>query len=97
MCYNGCINLFGAKKTGYAQQSYHKLDLKLFLIMKQNGSDIQKPIAPDEKKKQLFLEQKRTLDIFLANGAITQAQYNKSYGDLVVLMGMQDVANELLK
>ena len=64
--------------------------------MKQNESDIQRPITPDEKKKRLFLEQKKTLDIFLANGAITQAQYNKSYGDLVVLMGMQDVANELL-
>lgn len=64
--------------------------------MKQNESDIQRPITPDEKKKRLFLEQKKTLDIFLANGAITQAQYNKSYGDLVVLMGMQDVASELL-
>lgn len=65
--------------------------------MKQNESDNQNPIAPDEKKKLLFLEQKKTLDIFLANGAITQAQYNKSYGDLVVLMGMQDVASELAK
>lgn len=65
--------------------------------MKQNESDNQNPITPDEKKKRLFLEQKKTLDIFLANGAITQAQYNKSYGDLVVLMGMQDVASELAK
>ena len=65
--------------------------------MKQNESDNQNPIAPDEKKKRLFLEQKKTLDIFLANGAITQAQYNKSYVDLVVLMGMQDVASELAK
>ena len=48
-----------------------------------------------EKKKALFLEQKKTLDIFLANGAITQAQYNKSYGDLVKLMGMEEVAREL--
>ena len=52
-------------------------------------------MSTDEKKKQLFLAQKRTLDTFLANGAITQAQYNKSYGDLVVLMNMQDVAREL--
>ena len=65
--------------------------------MKQNESDNQNPIALDEKKKRLFLEQKKTLDIFLANGAITQAQYNKSYGDLVVLMGKQDVASELAK
>jgi len=63
--------------------------------MKQNESNKTQITSPDEKKKQLFLEQKRTLDIFLSNGAITQAQYNKSYGDLVVLMGMQDVAKEL--
>ena len=49
----------------------------------------------NEKKKSLFLEQKKTLDIFLANGAITQAQYSKSYGDLVKLMGMEEVAREL--
>lgn len=49
----------------------------------------------DEKKIKLFLEQKKTLDIFLAKGAITEAQYNKSYGDLVVLMGMESLAEEL--
>lgn len=48
-----------------------------------------------EKKKQLFLNQKRTLDIFLANGAITRAQYDKSFGDLVKLMGMEEVAKQL--
>lgn len=47
------------------------------------------------KKKELFIEQKRTLDIFLDNGAITKAQYNKSYGDLVKLMGMEEVAKKL--
>ena len=52
-------------------------------------------ITADEKKVALFLEQKRTLDIFLANGAITEAQYNKSYGDLVKLMGMEEVAKGL--
>lgn len=52
-------------------------------------------MSVDEKKKALFLEQKRTLDIFLSNGAINEAQYNKSYGDLVRLMGMETVAKEL--
>ena len=47
------------------------------------------------KKRELFLDQKKTLDIFLANGAITRAQYDKSYGDLVRLMGMEEVAKEL--
>lgn len=48
----------------------------------------------DEKKKELFLQQKKTLDTFLLTGAITQAQYDKSYGDLVVKMGMQEAAEE---
>ena len=39
----------------------------------------------------LFREQKKTLDAFLARGAITRAQYDKSYGDLLVLMDMQGV------
>ncbi|MBQ8407237.1 MAG: hypothetical protein IJY39_00075 [Clostridia bacterium] len=52
-------------------------------------------MTADEKKKALFLEQKKTLDIFLANGAITKAQYNKSYGDLVVLMGMEELAKQI--
>ncbi len=48
-----------------------------------------------EKKKQLFFSQKQTLDTFLKNGAITQAQYNKSYGDLVVKMGMEKYAKKI--
>ena len=52
-------------------------------------------VSIDEKKKALFIEQKKTLDIFLSNGAINEAQYNKSYGDLVKLMGMEDVAKEI--
>ena len=42
-----------------------------------------------DKKKDLFLKQKETLDTFLKTGAITQLQYNKSYGDLVKKMGME--------
>ena len=53
--------------------------------------------ADFEKKEALFLEQKKTLDIFLANGAITRAQYDKSYGDLVCLMGMEHLAGKLDK
>ena len=50
-----------------------------------------------EKKKELFLKQKETLDTFLKTGAITQAQYDKSYGDLVKKMGMESVAEEISK
>lgn len=49
----------------------------------------------EAKKVSLFLEQKKTLDIFLSKGAITKAQYDKSYGDLVKLMGMEKVAKEM--
>ena len=41
----------------------------------------------DEKKKELYLRQKELLDTFLNNGAITRAQYDKSFGDLTEKMG----------
>ena len=44
-----------------------------------------------DKKKQLFLAQKQTLDTFLSTGAITRAQYDKSLGDLKAKMGMENV------
>ncbi len=47
------------------------------------------------KKKELFLEQKKTLDTFLKTGAISRLQYDKSYGDLVKKMGMESVAEKL--
>ena len=54
---------------------------------------MEKNIEPEEirKKRQLFLSQKELLDMFLMKGAISKAQYDKSYGDLVVKMGMEDV------
>lgn len=50
-----------------------------------------KELSPEEKRRQLFLNQKKLLDTFLKNGAITMAQYEKSLGDLREKMGMQDV------
>ena len=50
-------------------------------------------LTPEEKKKQLFLKQKQTLDTFLSRNAISKAQYDKSLGDLIEKMGMQDVFN----
>ena len=44
--------------------------------------------APADKKQQLFDRQKETLDIFLQRGAISQAQYDKSLGDLIIKMGL---------
>lgn len=50
-------------------------------------------LTPEEKKKQLFLDQKQTLDLFLERKAISQAQYDKSLGDLIEKMGMQDICS----
>jgi len=43
------------------------------------------------QKVTLFLHQKSLLNTFLGNGAITQAQFNKSLGDLIELMDMYGV------
>ena len=48
----------------------------------------------EEKKKELFLRQKQLLDTFLAHGAISQAQYDKSLGDLIVKMGIREDGRE---
>ena len=51
-------------------------------------------LTPEQKKKALFLKQKDLLDTFLAHHAITQAQYNKSLGDLTEKMGMRERSEE---
>ena len=40
-----------------------------------------------EKKHFLYLKQKAMLDTFLAHGAISQAEHDKSLHDLTVMMG----------
>ena len=52
---------------------------------------IWKKLSPEEKKKELFLKQKHTLDLFLERNAISQSQYDKSLGDLREKMGMHGV------
>ena len=47
-------------------------------------------LSPEEKKLQLFLNQKQTLDLFLERKAISQAQYDKSLGDLRKKMGFNE-------
>ena len=46
-------------------------------------------MSPAQKKKQLFLNQKELLDTFLARHAISQAQYDKSLGDLREKLGYE--------
>ena len=43
------------------------------------------------QKVELFRHQRKMLDTFLQNGAISQTQYNKSFGDLCDLMEMHGV------
>ena len=50
-------------------------------------------LTPEEKKQQLYLNQKKTLETFLARGAISKAQFDKSLGDLTVKMGMGNCNN----
>ena len=52
-------------------------------------------MTPEEKKIRLYITQKNTLDSFLARNAISQAQYDKSLGDLTEKMGMSKVLEEL--
>lgn len=59
--------------------------------MLNNEKNEWKYLFPEEKRRQLFLNQKELLDTFLKNGAITRAQYEKSLWDLREKMGMQDV------
>ena len=40
-------------------------------------------LTPQEKKKQLFLKQKKLLETFLERNAISKAQYEKSLGDQI--------------
>lgn len=50
---------------------------------------MQMPSSAEDKKKQLFLDQKQLLDTFLEHGAISKEQYDKSLGDLIVKMGIE--------
>lgn len=43
----------------------------------------------EQKNHQLYLKQKSMLDMFLAHGAISQAQHDKSLHDLTEKMGEQ--------
>ncbi len=54
-------------------------------------------MSDPEKNRELYLRQKRLLDTFLEHGAISKAQYDKSFGDLTEKMGMADVANAIAK
>lgn len=45
-------------------------------------------LSYEEKNRILFQRQKKTLDMFLERGAISQAQHDKSLNDLIEKTGM---------
>ena len=52
-------------------------------------------LATEDKKKQLYLQQKDLLDKFLDRNAITKADYDRSLGDLTRKMGMEQLLQTL--
>ena len=48
------------------------------------------PLSSADSKLSLFLRQKDLLDTFLSHHTISQAQYDKSLGDLIVKMGIDE-------
>ena len=44
-------------------------------------------LSYEEKNHQLYLKQKKTLDMFLERGAISREQHDKSLHDLTTKMG----------
>ena len=52
-------------------------------------------LSPDEKKRQLFLRQKKILQDFLDKRAISQEQFDKSFGDMMSKMGFDAEDNDI--
>ena len=44
-------------------------------------------LSYESKNRELYLKQKQTLDLFLERGAISQAQHDKSFHDLIEKIG----------
>ena len=53
-------------------------------------------LSPEDKKKQLYLQQKDLLDKLLERNAISRVEYDKSFGDLTRKMGMENVLAEII-
>ena len=53
-------------------------------------------LSPEEKKRDLYEQQKHTLELFLERNAISQAQFDKSLRDLTVKMGVNTKQNHYL-
>ena len=61
------------------------------IVLNSEQTPVWETLSPEEKKAILFQRQKETLAMFLQKGAISQAQHDKSLGDLIVKMGIQEL------
>ena len=55
--------------------------------MEQRENNEAAGLTSEEKRRQLYDRQVELLKTFLEHGAISQEQYNKSFGDLTAKMG----------
>ena len=78
------------QKLGF-QYCYTTENLEVSLLQEKRTGHTNRMTKERWQKVLLFTEQKKTLDLFLEKGAISQAQYDKSFGDLQTLMDMQAV------
>ena len=78
------------RKLGFLYR-YTTCDLDVKLLGERRTGHTNLMTRDRWQKVQLFREQKKTLDLFLAKSAISQSQYDKSFGDLQELMDMHGV------
>lgn len=64
--------------------------MKQCSLKKKDNSQSWQSLSPAEKKLELFRRQKDLLDTFLATGAISQAQHDKSLNCLIEKMCIKD-------
>jgi len=57
----------------------------------EDSNEVWSQLSPEEKKKQLYLKQKKLLDTFLEHGAISKVQHEESLGDLTEKMNIKDL------
>lgn len=58
--------------------------------MMENNTSSWENMSNEQKNHQLYLQQKKMLNMLLEHGAITQAQHDKSLKDLREKMGEQE-------
>ena len=95
------VHAFGGCYIDYPPYGKQELEVNLDLtelswqedvdmdLEKEMGRSDWAVLDHEAKNKQLYFQQKKTLDTFLEHGAISKAQYDKSLHDLTVKMGME--------